>query len=76
MTKLLVKVSDKNKSFVLYNHLFARENKIFTIDEIHQELIDLYSLDVDMSWLRYEIEDYLNCGLVMHHFNKYEIHMK
>lgn len=70
MTKLMVKVSDKNKKFVLYNHLFTKTEP-FSLDELQQELLDEYGLKVDKSFLKYEIEEYLDCGLVMHKFNKY-----
>ena len=70
MTKLMVKVSDKNKKFVLYNHLFTKTEP-FSLDELQQELLDEYGLKVDKSFLKYEIEEYLDCGLVMHNFNKY-----
>ena len=70
MTKLFIEVSDKNKDFILYNHLFVKKEP-FSIEELQQELKDMYGLEVTDSWLRYEIEEYLDSGLVMHKFDKY-----
>ena len=70
MTKLLIEVSDKNKDFILYNHLFVKKEP-FSIEELQQELKNQYGLEVTDSWLRYEIAEYLDSGLVMHRFSKY-----
>lgn len=70
MTKLFIEVSDKNKGFILYNHLFVKKEP-FSIEELQQELKNQYGLEVTDSWLRYEIEEYLDSGLVMHKLNKY-----
>lgn len=65
MTRLLVKVSEKNKSFVIYNHLFVKTDS-FTIEELQKELSDQYGLNLSISTIKAEIEEYLNSGLVMH----------
>lgn len=70
MTKLFIEVSDKNKDFILYNHLFVKK-KPFSIEELKQELKNQYGLEVTDSWLRHEIEEYLDSGLVVHKFDKY-----
>ena len=70
MTKLFVKVSDENKGFILYNHLFVKKEP-FSIEELQQELKTQYGLEVTKSWLRHEIEEYLDSGLVMHELTKY-----
>ena len=70
MTALMVRVSDKNKEFVLYNHLFSKKTP-FTIAEIQQELKDNYGLDVTETFLKYKFRDYLDCGLLVHEFDKY-----
>lgn len=73
---LSVPVTQKNKGFILYNHLFAKGEEPFTIKGLKKELYNMYGLEVEESWLRYEIEEYLNCGLVMHHFSEYIATMK
>ena len=70
MTKLFIEVSDRNKDFILYNHLFVKKEP-FSIEELKQELKNQYGLEVTDSWLRYEIKEYLDSGLVMHEFDKY-----
>ncbi len=70
MTRLLVKVSEKNREFVLYNHLFVKKDP-WTLEEIQKELKDDYGLEVDMNFLRYEIREYLDSGLVMHDLSGY-----
>ena len=70
MTKLFIAVSDKNKGFILYNHLFVKKEP-FSIEELKQELKNQYGLEVTDCWLRYEIAEYLDSGLVMHKIDKY-----
>ena len=70
MTRLLVKVSEKNKGFILYNHLFIKKDP-WTLEEIQKELKDDYGLEVDMNFLRHEIKGYLDSGLVMHDLSGY-----
>lgn len=75
MTKLMVPVNEKNKGFILYNHLFSKTDA-FTLEELQAELKDMYGLEMDMSDLRYKIREYLDSGLVVHSFNKYISYMR
>ena len=75
MTKLMVPVNEKNKDFILYNHLFSKTDE-FTLEELQAELKDMYGLEMDMSDLRYKIREYLDSGLVVHSFNKYVSYMR
>lgn len=75
MPKLRIKVSKDNAPFIIYNHLFVKEER-FTIDELQAELLEQYGLDVDKNFIRSEIEDYLNSGLVVHSLDKYKSCMK
>ena len=75
MTKVRVKVSEDNKSFVIYNHLFNKEDS-FSIEELKEELLFYYGLDLDYNTIKYEIEEYINSGLVMHHLTKYKSCMR
>ena len=70
MTRLRVRISDKNKGFVLYNHFFVKKDP-WTLEEIQTELKDDYGLEVDMRFLRSEIRTYLDSGLVMHDLSGY-----
>ncbi len=70
MTRVLVKVSDENKGFILYNHLFVKK-ELFSIEELQQELKTQYGLEVTDSWLRCEIKEYLDSGLVVPELTKY-----
>ena len=70
MTRLLVKVSEKNKSFVIYNHLFVKTDS-FTIEELQKELAKQYGLRLDKQTIQYEINEYLDSGLVMHDLHGY-----
>lgn len=70
MTRLMVPVSKKNYKFVLYNHLFSRQGA-FSIEDIQRELQAQYGLHITKEDIRYEVQEYLDCGLVMHSFNKY-----
>lgn len=75
MTKLRIKVSKDNAPFIIYNHLFVKE-ELFTIDELKAELLEQYGLDVDKNFIKSEIEEYLKSGLVVHSFDKYKSHMR
>lgn len=70
MTRLFIEVSDKNKDFILYNHLFVKKEP-FSIKELQQELKDMYGLEVTETYLIRQIEEYLDKGLVMNRFSKY-----
>jgi len=76
MCQLEVKVSKKNAKFVIYNHLYSRGKKSFSIDELRSEISDLYGLEIDRSMLKNELENYLDSGLVIHDLNKFECCMK
>ena len=70
MTKLLVKINNRNKGFVLYNHLFQKKEP-FTIQELQQELLDNYGLEVTDDFLKHSIEEYIDSGLVRRKFQKF-----
>lgn len=75
MPKLLIKVSEHNVGFVIYNHLFIKTDR-FTIDGLQLELLEQYGLDLDKSIIQHEIDEYLNSGLVMHSLDKYKVCMQ
>ena len=70
MTRVLVKVSNRNKGFVLYNHIFQKKDP-FTIKELRQELIDNYGLEVTDDFLKHSLEEYMDSGLVRRKFQKF-----
>lgn len=70
MTKLLVKINNRNKGFVLYNHLFQKKEP-FTIQELQQELLNNYSLEVTDDFLKHSLEEYIDSGLVRRKFQKF-----
>ena len=70
MTRVLVKVSNRNKGFVLYNHIFQKKDP-FTIKELRQELIDHYGLEVTDDFLKHSLEEYMDSGLVRRKFQKF-----
>lgn len=75
MSRLRIKVSKDTAPFIIYNHLFVKEER-FTIDELQAELLEQYGLDVDKNFIKSEIEEYLNRGLVVHSLDKYKSCMK
>ena len=75
MTKLRIKVSKDTAPFIIYNHLFVKEER-FTINELQTELLDQYGLNVDKNFIKSEIDEYLKSGLGMHSLNKYKSCMK
>lgn len=75
MTKLRIKVSKDTAPFIIYNHLFVKEER-FTINELQTELLEQYGLDVDKNFIKSEIEEYIKSGLVVHSLDKYKSCMK
>lgn len=75
MTKLRIKVSKDTAPFIIYNHLFVKEER-FTIDELQVELLEQYGLDIDKKFIKSEIEEYIRSGLLMHSLDKYKSCMK
>ena len=75
MNKLRVKVSNENAPFIIYNHLFIKEER-FTIDELQVELLEQYGLNVDKNFIKSEIEEYIKSGLVVHSLDKYKSCMR
>ena len=70
MTRVRVKISNKNKGFVLYNHLFQKKES-FTIQELQQQLMDNYGLEVTDDFLKHSLEEYIDSGLVRRKFQKF-----
>lgn len=75
MSKLRINVSKNTAPFIIYNHLFVKEER-FTIDELQTELLEQYGLDVDEKFIKSEIEGYLKSGLVIYSLNKYKSCMR
>ena len=72
MCKVIVKDSNKNVDFIIYNHLFSRNNYKFTVNELVNEL-KLYNLELSTEYVQKEIDDFIKSGLVNQSFRSYSI---
>ena len=72
MSKVIVKDSNKNVDFIIYNHLFSRNNYKFTVNELVNELKQ-YNLELSTEYVQKEIDDFIKSGLVNQRFRSYSI---
>ena len=64
MCKVIVKEPKKNAGFIIYNHLYSRNEASFTLDILKRELDQQYHLVVEESALKIEIANMLKKGIV------------
>lgn len=67
---VIIKQPQKNKEFILYNHLYARKNKTFTVNELAKEL-QQYHVRMTKKAIQHEINEMASNGLVIHEVGAY-----
>lgn len=72
MCKVVVNDAKKDAEFILYNHLFSRENYKFTVSQLVKELQD-YNLNLTQEFVQAEIDDFIEAGLVNQNFRCYSV---
>ena len=71
MCKVIIKEPKKNKTFILYNHLYSRENSKFTETEIKDELLQKYHLNMTIAEIKHELIEMIRNGLIIRNVNGY-----
>ena len=70
MCKVFIGEAEKRLGFVLYNHLYAREQSDFTTRDLIPEL-KKYNLDITQENLQKEIDDLVTNGIVSQRVGHY-----
>lgn len=63
MCKVIIEKPNEKKGFIIVNHLYARKNSSFTIDELIPEL-ETYGLTLTREELQEEINQLIEDGAV------------
>lgn len=71
MCKVIVEKPNSNVGFILYNHLFSREDEFFTLDELEHELKQ-YHVNVGKDVIRTEINSMISAGMVVQRVENYK----
>lgn len=72
MCKVIIKDSNQNIEFIIYNHLFSKNIYRFTIDQLVQELRQ-YNLDLSQDFVQNEIDFFVKSGLINQNFRYYSV---
>ena len=73
MCKVLVKDSNKNVDFIIYNHLFSQDpSYTFTVEQLVLEL-HRYKLDISTEYVKKEIDSFIKSGLINQKFRCYSV---
>lgn len=73
MCKVLVKDSNKNVDFIIYNHLFSQDpSYTFTVEQLVLEL-QRYKLDISTEYVKKEIDSFIKSGLINQKFRCYSV---
>ncbi len=73
MCKVLVKDSNKNVDFIIYNHLFSQDpSYTFTVEQLVLEL-RRYKLDISTEYVKKEVNSFVKSGLINQKFRCYSV---
>lgn len=70
MCRVVVNNSKKDADFIIYNHLFSKENYRFTISQLTEELQE-YNLNLSKKCVQKKIEEFVRAGLIKQNFRYY-----
>lgn len=73
MCKVLVKDSNKNVDFIIYNHLFSQDSSYtFTVEQLFGEL-QKYNLGITIEYVKEEVDNFIKSGLINQKFRCYSV---
>ena len=70
MCKVVIKKPEERVGFIMYNHLYTRNDDSFTVPQLTSELKQ-YHLNLTPEEVQREIDSFLCDGLVTRNFNGY-----
>ena len=70
MCKVLVERPKDNVDFILYNHLFSRPDRDFTVDDIINEM-RIYHLKLTKRDVQTEVNNMVRDGIVIRNVSSY-----
>lgn len=72
MCKVVVNNSQENVEFIIYNHLFSKEDYCFTVTQLVEDLRQ-YNLNLSPEFVQTEVNFFVRSGLVNQNFRCYSI---
>lgn len=72
MCKVILNDANKNVEFIIYNHLFSKNNYKFTVAQLVEELRQ-YNLELSQEFVQTEIDTFIQSGLVDQGFRRYSV---
>ena len=73
MCKVVVSNSEENIEFIIYNHLFSKDDYSFTVSQLVEDLHQ-YGLNLTPEYVQTEINFFIQSGLVNQNFRSYSIY--
>ena len=75
MCKVIVKNTSRSIPFIVYNHIFSKNNYTFTIGQLLTELQE-YNLNLSEEYLKNTIKTFVRSGIVHQYVNYYAVFEK
>ena len=73
MCQVIIADVEKNKEFIIYNHILSKQNCDFTITQLTKELKQ-YDLNLTNEYVNYVIiNKFIRNGLVQQYYNRYVV---
>lgn len=72
MCKVILNDANKNVEFIIYNHLFSKNNYKFTVSQLVEELRQ-YNLELSQEFVQTEVDAFIQSGLVNQSFRSYSV---
>lgn len=73
MCKVIVKDSERNVEFIIYNHLFSKDTSYrFTVTQLVTELKQ-YELELSSEYVEEEVNTFIKSGLVNQNFRCFSV---
>ena len=72
MCQAIIEKPNQNVDYIIYNHLFSKNDYSFTIDELVDALKD-YNLNLKKEFVKKTIDSYIDIGLIVEGVSSYSI---
>ena len=72
MCQAIIEKPNQNVDYIIYNHLFSKNDYSFTIDELVDALKD-YNLNLKKEFVKKTIDSYIDIGLIVEDISSYSI---
>ena len=72
MCQAIIEKPNQNVDYIIYNHLFSKNDYSFTLDELVDALKD-YNLNLKKEFVKKTIDSYIDIGLIVEGVSSYSI---